>query len=249
MAPRQLATVPASHHRARDTMQKRWKHLDGQAPVFAVELDGRAALVAMTADQFLIAVPGMSGNSSASHYSEVKRTQALDRRLTVTMGFNYTVSIVCEASDDAAYLAAELERARQMAAPGDPAYLPPRPATESVLIVTTNDVPGYEIVAIHGDVFGLIVRARNMFANFGANLRTVVGGEVGGFTKLLVESRNEARERLAREALNRGANAVVAMRFDCNEIADVMSEVAAYGTAVTIQPLRPEPTPGAGPRA
>jgi uncharacterized protein YbjQ (UPF0145 family) len=61
------------------------------------------------------------------------------------------------------------------------------------------------------------------------------GGEVAGYTKLLIDSRNEARERMWREARSRGANAIVAMRFDCNEIGDIMSEVAAYGTAVTVE--------------
>jgi uncharacterized protein YbjQ (UPF0145 family) len=116
---------------------------------------------------------------------------------------------------------------------------------QPVLIVTTNEVPGHRITQVHGDVFGLIVRARNVFSNFGASLRTVAGGEVAGYTKLLVDSRNQARERMWREARARGANAVVAMRFDCNEIGDVMSEIVAYGTAVTVEPASPEPTDAA----
>jgi uncharacterized protein YbjQ (UPF0145 family) len=79
-------------------------------------------------------------------------------------------------------------------------------------------------------------RARNYFSNLGAQLRTLAGGEVAGYTKLLTDSRNQARMRMWREARARGANAVVAMRFDCNEIGDIMSEVAAYGTAVTVVP-------------
>jgi uncharacterized protein YbjQ (UPF0145 family) len=116
------------------------------------------------------------------------------------------------------------------------------PDTMPVLIVTTNEVPGYRITQVHGDVFGLIVRARNYFSNVGAQLRTLAGGEVAGYTKLLTDSRNQARERMWREARTRGANAVVAMRFDCNEIGDIMSEVAAYGTAVTVEPLQPPVT-------
>jgi uncharacterized protein YbjQ (UPF0145 family) len=104
-----------------------------------------------------------------------------------------------------------------------------------LLVVTTNDIPGYRITKVHGDVFGLTVRARNYFANFGAQLRTVVGGEVSGYTRLLTDSRNEARQRLMDEAAKTGANAVVAMRFDCNEIGEIMTEIAAYGTAVTIE--------------
>jgi uncharacterized protein YbjQ (UPF0145 family) len=116
----------------------------------------------------------------------------------------------------------------------------PEPAdTTPVLIVTMNEIPGYRITAVHGDVFGLVVRARNVFSNLGAQLRTAVGGEVIGYTKLLTDSRNQARARMWREARGRGANAVVAMRFDCNEIGDIMSEVAAYGTAVTAEPYPP----------
>jgi uncharacterized protein YbjQ (UPF0145 family) len=109
------------------------------------------------------------------------------------------------------------------------------PDTQPVLIVTTDEIPGYRITEVHGDVFGLVVRASNIFGNVGAQVRTVTGGEVSGYTKLLTDSRNEARHRMWREARSRGANAVVAMRFDCNEIGDIMSEVAAYGTAVTVE--------------
>jgi uncharacterized protein YbjQ (UPF0145 family) len=91
--------------------------------------------------------------------------------------------------------------------------------TQPVLIVTTNDIPGYRITKVHGDVFGLIVRARNYFSNLGAQFRTLGGGEVAGYTKLLTDSRNQARERMWREARARGANAVIAMRFDCTRSA------------------------------
>jgi uncharacterized protein YbjQ (UPF0145 family) len=116
---------------------------------------------------------------------------------------------------------------------------PESEALAPFLVVTTNDIPGYRITAVHGDVFGLVVRARDVFSNIGASLRTLVGGEVAGYTRLLADSRNQARERMCEEARARGANAVVAMRFDCNEIGDIMSEVAAYGTAVTAEPSPP----------
>jgi uncharacterized protein YbjQ (UPF0145 family) len=87
-------------------------------------------------------------------------------------------------------------------------------------------------------VFGLVVRARDVFGNLGASLRTVVGGEVTGYTRLLTDSRNQARKRMWAEARALGANAVVAMRFDCNEIGNIMSEIAAYGTAVTVKPAQ-----------
>ena len=133
-------------------------------------------------------------------------------------------------------LAADMEQQGLTFAP--PVRLEPADTTP-VLIVTMNEIPGYRITAVHGDVFGLVVRARNVFSNFGAQLRTAVGGEVVGYTKLLTESRNQARERMWQEARGRGANAIVAMRFDCNEIGDIMSEVAAYGTAVTAERYSP----------
>ena len=106
---------------------------------------------------------------------------------------------------------------------------------DDIIITTTNDLPGYEVTQVHGEVFGLIVRARNVFSNIGAGFRTVFGGEAKGYTTLLTDSRNEAVERLKEAARAEGANAVLAMRFDCNEIGDIMSEVAAYGTAVTVR--------------
>src|ERR1700694_963456 len=109
---------------------------------------------------------------------------------------------------------------------------------DNFIIVTTNDIAGYEVVQVLGEVFGLIVRARNVFSNIGASLRTLFGGEVGGDTKLLTDSRNQAIERLKNAARERGGNAVLAMRFDCNEIADLMSEIAAYGTAVIVRPRK-----------
>jgi uncharacterized protein YbjQ (UPF0145 family) len=106
-----------------------------------------------------------------------------------------------------------------------------------IIVSTMNDLPGYEVVEVHGEVFGLIARARNVFSNIGAGLRTLVGGEARGYTQLLSDSRDQAIERLRAAARARGANAVLAMRFDCNELQDLVSEVAAYGTAVTVRPI------------
>src|SRR5436305_8173373 len=97
-----------------------------------------------------------------------------------------------------------------------------------ILISTMNDVPGYEVTAVYGEVYGLIVRARNAFSNIGAGFRTIVGGEAKGYTKLLSDSRDQAVERLMEAARAKGANAVLAMRFDCNEIGDRLSQGAAY---------------------
>ena len=106
-----------------------------------------------------------------------------------------------------------------------------------------NDLPGYEVVGVYGEVFGLVARARNVFSNVGASFRTISGGEAKGYTKLLSDSRDQAVDRLCEAAAARGANAVLAMRFDCNEIAQMISEVAAYGTAVVVRPIAQQPVP------
>lgn len=105
-----------------------------------------------------------------------------------------------------------------------------------IMVVTTNNLPGYEVTEAYGEVFGLIVRSRNIFSNIGAGFRTIFGGEVKGYTKLLADTREQALERLRNEAAARGANAVLMMRFDSGDISNVMNEVVAYGTAVKVKP-------------
>lgn len=105
-----------------------------------------------------------------------------------------------------------------------------------MLIVTSNDIPGYRVARVHGEVFGLTVRSRNLGSQIGAGLKSMFGGELRGMTKALVDSRNEVMARMIGEAQARGANAVVAMRFDTSEMGDVWTEVCAYGTAVTVVP-------------
>jgi uncharacterized protein YbjQ (UPF0145 family) len=110
---------------------------------------------------------------------------------------------------------------------------------EQMLIVTTNEIPGYRIIRVHGDVFGLTVRAPAPFSGFAAGVRAAFGdAEMAGYTDLLIDSRNQARVRMWAEARARGANAIIGMRFDCSEIAGNFSEVAAYGTAVTAEETR-----------
>ena len=106
-----------------------------------------------------------------------------------------------------------------------------------MLIVTTNDLPGWEIQRVCGEVFGLTVRSRNAFSQMGAGFKAMFGGELAGMTKNLADSRNEAMGRLIAEARNRGGNAIVAMRFDTTEIGDVWTEICAYGTAVQAVPI------------
>ncbi|MFC7807756.1 YbjQ family protein [Streptomyces olivaceus] len=104
----------------------------------------------------------------------------------------------------------------------------------SVLVVTTNELPGYRVQEVLGEVFGLTVRSRHLGSQIGAGLKSMIGGELRGLTKTLVETRNEAMERLVEQARTRGANAVLAFRFDVTEAADVGTEVCAYGTAVVV---------------
>ena len=106
-----------------------------------------------------------------------------------------------------------------------------------MLIVTTNEVPGYRIDHVFGQVFGLTVRSRHIGSNIGAGLKSIAGGELKGITALLHECRQEALNRLATEAGAMGANAVVAFRFETTEYAGTGIEVCAYGTAVGVMPV------------
>ena len=106
-----------------------------------------------------------------------------------------------------------------------------------MLIVTTNDVPGYRIDEVLGEVFGLTVRSRNAFSQMGAGLKSILGGELRGMTTALTESRNQVMQRLIDEATMRGANAILAMRFDTSEMGGVWTEICAYGTAVRVTKL------------
>lgn len=105
-----------------------------------------------------------------------------------------------------------------------------------MLITTSIDLPGYDIVAVLGEVFGLTVRSRNIGAGCIAGFRSIGGGEIPEFTSLLSQSRNEAMARMVQEAQARGANAVIAMAFDSGAIGQ-WSEICAYGTAVWVQPV------------
>ena len=99
-----------------------------------------------------------------------------------------------------------------------------------MIISTMNDLPGYEIDEVLGEVFGLTVRSRNVGSQVGASLKSLVGGELKGMTKMLVEGRMHAQERLVEEAEAKGADAVLAFRFDTSELGS--TEICAYGTAV-----------------
>ncbi len=103
-----------------------------------------------------------------------------------------------------------------------------------MLIATTNEISGYEIDEVFGEVFGLTVRSRNMFSQFGAGLKSMVGGELKGMTTALHDSRQQVIERMSTEAEAKGANAIVAMRFDASDLGNAWTEICAYGTAVRV---------------
>ncbi len=106
-----------------------------------------------------------------------------------------------------------------------------------MIITTMNDLPGYEIDEVLGEVFGLTVRSRDVGSQLGAALKSLVGGELKGMTKQLADGRRDAQERLVDEAEAKGANAIVAFRFDTSELGSTWTEICAYGTAVRARRL------------
>jgi uncharacterized protein YbjQ (UPF0145 family) len=105
----------------------------------------------------------------------------------------------------------------------------------NMLIATTNELPGYTIEEVFGEVFGLTVRSRNIGSQLGAGLKSILGGELKGMTKALADSRLQVIARMVEEAEAKGANAVVAMRFDTSEMGSNWTEICAYGTAVRVR--------------
>ena len=106
-----------------------------------------------------------------------------------------------------------------------------------VFIVTTNDVPGYRIEAVLGEVIGVTVRSRNIGQNMMASFRSIGGGELPELTQNLYQSRQEATSRMIAEATSKGGTAIVGVRFDTSAIGEMWSEVCAYGTAVVVVPI------------
>jgi uncharacterized protein YbjQ (UPF0145 family) len=104
-----------------------------------------------------------------------------------------------------------------------------------MLVVTTNDIPGYRIVRVLGLARGVTVRSRNIVAGLGAFLQTMKGGNITIYTRLAEQARSEAHALLVAQAEEMGANAIVAMRYDANEINAGVTEVLAYGTAVIVE--------------
>jgi uncharacterized protein YbjQ (UPF0145 family) len=104
-----------------------------------------------------------------------------------------------------------------------------------VIISTMNDLPGYQIEEVLGEVFGLTVRSRNLGSQIGAGLKSLFGGELKGMTKMLADGRGHATQRLVEEAEAKGANAIIAFRYDTSELGSTWTEICAYGTAVRVR--------------
>jgi len=106
-----------------------------------------------------------------------------------------------------------------------------------MIVVTTNEAPGYRVVRHVGLVRGVTVRSRSVIGNFAAGIQSIFGGNITIYTRLAEHARAEAYELLVAHAAQMGANGVLAMRYDANEIMEGITEVLAYGTAVVLEPL------------
>jgi len=103
-----------------------------------------------------------------------------------------------------------------------------------MIVTTMNDIPGYEVDEVYGEVMGLTVRSRHIGSQIGASLKSILGGELKGMTKALIDSREQVMQRMIEEAESKGGNAIIAMRFDTSEMGPQWTEICAYGTAVRV---------------
>jgi uncharacterized protein YbjQ (UPF0145 family) len=106
-------------------------------------------------------------------------------------------------------------------------------------VTTANELPGYRVVRNLGLVRGIVVRSRSIIGTLGASLQTILGGNISLFTELCERTREDALDLMLQHAGERGANAIVAMRYDANEVMQGVTEVLAYGTAVQVERVTP----------
>ena len=106
-----------------------------------------------------------------------------------------------------------------------------------MLVATTNDLAGHKIVRNLGVVRGIVVRSRSIVGNFGAMIQSLFGGNITLYTSLCERARADAYELMVTHGQEMGANAIIAMRYDANEVAPGITEVLAYGTAVVAAPM------------
>src|SRR5580693_2532769 len=108
-------------------------------------------------------------------------------------------------------------------------------SSRTMIVTTTENIPGTRVVKTIGQVFGLTVRSRSLGGNIAAFLKSLVGGEVRSYVKLNEDARRQALDRMVQNAAAMGANAVTMMRFDSTEMGRSMSEIVAYGTARVVE--------------
>jgi uncharacterized protein YbjQ (UPF0145 family) len=107
------------------------------------------------------------------------------------------------------------------------------------MVTTAFELPNFRIVQNLGIVRGIVVRSRNIFATIGASLQTIVGGNITVWTQLCEQTRADAFEIMIQHATEIGGNAVIGARYDTTEIAQGVTEVLCYGTAVIVEPSNP----------
>jgi uncharacterized protein YbjQ (UPF0145 family) len=118
----------------------------------------------------------------------------------------------------------------------------PRFSVSESMVTTAFELPGYRIKQNLGVVRGIVVRSRNVFVNIGANLQTLIGGNIKAWSKLCEETRKEAFDIMIQHATEIGANAIIGARYDASEMGTGTTEVLAYGTAVIVEPTEDNPT-------
>ena len=116
---------------------------------------------------------------------------------------------------------------------------PPRYSVSHQMVTTAFELPNYRVMQNLGVVRGIVVRSRNVFATLGATLQTIVGGNITVWTTLCEQTRNDAFDIMIQHATEVGANAVIGARYDTTELAQGVTEVLAYGTAVIVEPANP----------
>ena len=119
------------------------------------------------------------------------------------------------------------------------AVSPPRYSVSHQMVTTAFELPNYRVVQNLGVVRGIVVRSRNIFATLGATLQMVVGGNITLWTNLCEQTRVDAFDIMIQHATEIGANAIIGARYDTTEIAQGVTEVLAYGTAVIVEPANP----------
>jgi len=122
------------------------------------------------------------------------------------------------------------------------AVSPPRYSVSHQMVTTAFELPNYRIMQNLGVVRGIVVRSRNVFATLGATLQVIVGGNITVWTTLCEQTRNDAFDIMIQHATEIGANAIIGARYDTTELAQGVTEVLAYGTAVIVEPANPEET-------